>query len=119
MKRIVISLLAVAAAMSAAYAHQALVEVDDKVEVPALGANADTVDDWDVYLADGTEIGEVDDVVGTDRTTPTALVVDFDNRSGYPGRDIVVPLEHFARTNDRLILNADAAAVGSMQGWND
>ena len=119
MKRIVISLLAVAAAMSTAYAQQTLVEVDDKVEVPALGANADTVDDWDVYLTDGTEIGEVEDVVGTDRTTPTALVVDFDNRAGYPDRDIVVPLEHFARTNNRLILNADASVVGAMQRWSD
>lgn len=46
-------------------------------------------------------------------------MVDFDNRAGYPDRDIVVPLEHFARTNDRLILNADTSAVGSMQSWSD
>jgi len=102
-----------------AFAQGALVEVDDNVQVPPFAAVADDVDDWDVYDATGTEIGEVEEVVGTGRDTPTALVVDFEGNGGYADRDVVIPLDRFGRENGRLVLNADPAAVGGMPTWND
>ena len=102
-----------------ALAQGALVEVDDDVQVPALGAVADTVDDWDVFDASGTGIGEVEDVVGTDARTPTALAVDFDGKAGYPDRDVVVPLDRFTLQGNRLVLDAGPEAVKAMDDWRD
>ena len=103
----------------AAMAQTALVEVDDNVHVAAFGAIADQVDDWDVYDASGTEIGEVDEVVGPDAGTPTALVIDFEGNTGYADRDVVVPIDQFTRENNRLTLNASPDAVSAMETWDD
>lgn len=103
----------------AAMAQTAWVEVSDNVHVAAFGAIADQVDDWDVHDAAGTVIGEVDEVVGPDAGTPTALVVDFEGNAGYADRDVVIPLDQFTRENNRLTLNAAPDAVGAMEPWND
>ena len=102
-----------------ALAQSTLVEIDDDVVVAAFGAKADDVDDWDVYDASGTEIGEVEDVVGTDAKTPTALAVDFEGNAGYADRDVVVPLDAFTLQNNRLVLNATPDAVSAMEEWHD
>lgn len=102
-----------------AFAQGNLVEVRDNVQVVPFNAIADEVDDWDVYDASGTEIGDVEDVVGTDKNTPTALVVDFKSKSAYGDRDVVIPLDQFSLQGNRLILNADAAAVAQMPAWDD
>lgn len=103
----------------AAMAQTAWVEVSDNAHVAAFGAIADQVDDWDVYDASGTEIGEVEEVVGPDAATPTALVIDFEGKAGYADRDVVIPLDQFSRENNRLTLNASPEAVGAMEAWND
>jgi len=103
----------------AAMAQTALVEVNDNVHVAAFGAIADQVDDWDVYDASGAEIGEVEDVVGPDAATPSALVIDFEGNAGYADRDVVVPLDQFTRANNRLTLNASPEAISAMETWND
>lgn len=103
----------------AATAQTAWVEVRDNAHVAAFGAIADQVDDWDVYDASGTEIGEVEEVVGPDAATPTALVIDFEGKAGYADRDVVIPLDQFTRENNRLTLNASPEAVGAMEAWKD
>lgn len=105
--------------VGAAHAQSALVEVRDAAHVTAFGASADDVDDWDVFDAAGVEIGEVEEVVGTDRDTPTALVVDFEGNAGYADRDVVIPLDQFTRANGRLTLNAAPDAVSALPTWDD
>ena len=100
-------------------AQTALVEVDDKVQVAAFNATVDQVDDLDVYNAAGAKLGEVEEVVGTDNKTPTALVIDFEGKEGFVDQDVVVPLDQFSWENDRLVLSADAAAVGAMEVWKN
>jgi hypothetical protein len=95
-----------------------LVEVDDDAMIAALDMEADDVDDADVFDAAGTEVGEVEEVVGTDAMTPTALVVEFDV-DAYGGEDRLIPLEHFSMQNDRLTLSLDAAAVAGMTVYED
>ncbi len=113
------ALTAVLAFPGAAFAQAQLVEIPDNVMVEAFGANVDTVDDWDVFAADGTRIGEVEEVLGTDAQTPTALAIDFEGNGGYADRDVVIQLEMFSLDGNRLTLNADAAAVQAMPVWND
>jgi hypothetical protein len=119
MKTTTAALAALLALSGSAFAQTPLVEIADDVMVDQLGANVDTVDDWDVFLADGTEIGDVDEVLGSDAATPTALGVDFEGNNGYADRDVVVPLDQFALVNGRLVLNADPAAVQAMPEWDD
>lgn len=103
-----------------ASAQQAWREIDDRVEVPPLGAVADDVDDWDVYTVDGTRIGEVEEVIGPDTATPTALVLDFEDQAGYGDRDeVIVPLDHFSLDGERLVLDADPQAVTDMEIYDD
>jgi hypothetical protein len=104
---------------TAAFAQTAWVEVDDQAMVAPFDANADTVDDWDVHAADGTKIGDIEEVLGTDAQTATALVVDFDGKGGYQDRDVVIPLDQFTWSDNRLVLNADVAAVDAMEVYND
>ena len=111
--------LAAALASSTAFAQGAWTKLEDNVQVPAIGATVDQVEDLDVHNASGTKIGEVDDVLGTDASTPSALVVEFEQGGAYPKEEIVVPLDQFTWENNRLILNVDAAGVSAMEIWND
>ncbi len=118
-KKVSVALIASGLFAGTAIAQTAWVEIeDDNIQIAEFGASVDDVEDWDVY-ADGTEIGEVEEVVGTDASTPTALVVDFEGNGGYPDQDVVIPLDQFTWENNRLVLNADATAVGGMEVWND
>lgn len=117
--RLLIAIAATGFLAGSALAQSALVEVRDDVMVEAFGAIADRVDDWDVYDVSGKEIGEVEEVVGADRDTPTALVVDFDDDSAYPDRDVVIPLDELVYENGRLILKATPEAVRGMEIWRD
>lgn len=103
----------------AASAQSALVEVSDRAIVAPFNQTADTVDDWDVYGVDGTKIGEVEEVLGTDANTATALAVDFEGNGGFADRDVIVPLDQFSFTDNRLVLNASGADVGNMPAYDD
>lgn len=102
-----------------AFAQNSLVEVDDNVQVTAFSATVDEIDDLDVYNAAGTKIGEVEDMVGTDKSTPTALIIDFEGTEGYADQDVVVPIDQVVWENDRLILSADTDTVNAMEVWKD
>ena len=102
-----------------ALAQTAWVEIDDEVQVSAFNAKADDVDDWDVYNSEGVEIGEVEEVVGPDAGTPTALVVDFEGNAGYADRDVVIPIEEFSLEGRRLVLNATPETVSGFEVWKD
>jgi hypothetical protein len=118
-RKLALALAAGSFIASAAFAQAALVDVDDSVNIAPLAANADTVEDWDVFNSAGVKIGDVEDVVGTDANTPTGLVIDFDDGSDYTDRDVMIALDQLSRENDRLILTADAATVNAMAVWND
>ena len=105
---------------STAIAQQAWVEIPDDTMVTAFSLTADQVDDLDVYDTAGREIGDVEDVIGPDRDTPTALTVDFEGDAGFPDRDdVIIPIERFTLENNRLILDIDPAEVAGLPVYND
>lgn len=114
-----VALVAASLVAGPVLAQGTLLEVDDNVQVPQLAAVVDDIDDWDVYSTDGTEIGEVEEVLGMDRNTATAIAVDFEGNGGFADRDVVIPLDRFARENGRLVLDADVEAVSQIPAWND
>ncbi|EHK54996.1 PRC-barrel domain-containing protein [Allomesorhizobium alhagi] len=112
---------AIAVALPATAAAQTTwVEIADQATVAPLSRSVDRVDDMDVYDASGKKIGEIEEVLGQDADTASALTVDFDDDAGYGGRDnVIVPLEMFQLDGERLILSADAEAMSSMEVWED
>lgn len=104
----------------AASAQSQWVEIEDAVTVSELNQTADAVEDMDVYNGAGQKVGDVEEVLGQDASTATALVVDFDDDAGYGDRDdVVVPLERFSMNGPNLVLDADVATVASYPVYND
>jgi len=96
------------------------VEIDDDTMVAPFNVGADELDDVDVYNSANKTIGEVEEVIGTDENTPTALVVEFEDDAGYGDRDdVIIPLDRFSMNDDKLVLNDDAAAVANYQTYDD
>lgn len=103
------------ASIGGANAQTAWVEVDDTVVFAPFGLTADAIDDMDVVDATGREIGEVEDVVGPNRTEATAVVIDLESEAGLPqgDADIIVPLGDLEVQGKNLRLPGDAAAIGN------
>jgi len=116
----VVALISVALSSGTALAQTKWVEINDDVSVAPFNLTADEMEDLDVYDATGKRIAEVEEVIGTDAQTPTALAIDFDDSAGYGKTgDVVIPLNQFEMTGNRFVLNADADAVSGMETYND
>ncbi|WP_136637029.1 hypothetical protein [Pseudooceanicola onchidii] len=74
-----LSLLAATGLALPALAETRLTEVRDRTPLPGFGINSDIAEDLDVIDANGRTIGEVSRVVGPDRNTAQALVVEFED----------------------------------------
>lgn len=96
------------------------VEIHDDAIVAPFNVDADRLEDMDVVNRAGDKIGEVEEVIGSGADNPTALVIDFDGKDNYPDRDdIAVPLDQITMDGQRLVLNADATAVGTYPTYDD
>ena len=119
------TLLAAATAVllsgAAANAQSAsLVEVNDNVMLMPWNMSADAVEDAKVLQkGDGIELGEVEEVLGTDANTPTALAVEFKGATtGFTGTKII-PIDRFAPDGSRLTLSTSAAEVASFPEYSN
>lgn len=100
-----------------AHAQATYAELDDDVQVPAFSMSVDALEDMDVYNADGRQIGEVEDVLGIDASTATAVSVDFDDSMAEDDR--IVELTSLTLDGDRLVLGLDEAAIGELPVYQD
>jgi len=99
-----------------------LVELDDDFVVPTLNMPVDTLDDYELVDREGREIGEVEEVLGPDENTATAIAVEFDS----PGWDLfdddvtrVVDIEKFSIDGDKLIIDITADEVRTLPVYDD
>lgn len=100
---------------TAAMAQTQLVDVDDNVIVEPFGIAAGLLDDIDVYTAAGVEVGDVEEIIGTNAQTATHFVVDFDDEAGYPDRDdVIVPLDAFTLEANRLVISITPEEVAAL-----
>ncbi|KQN71584.1 hypothetical protein DevBK_00450 [Devosia sp. BK] len=107
------------AAPALAQAPTQWVELEDTAQVAAFNSTVDQIEDWDLYDAAGIKIGEVEAVLGTDATTATALVVDFEEAAGYVDGDVIVPIDQFTWEANRLSLAIEPTAAQQLELWND
>jgi|EndMetStandDraft_3_1072993.scaffolds.fasta_scaffold18913_3 hypothetical protein len=123
MKKATFALLPVVALFVAtpavAQAQAPWAELDDNAQVAAFNSTVDQVEDWDLYDAAGTKTGEIEAVLGTDATTATALVVDFEQAAGYVDGDVIVPIDQFTWEANRLSLAIEPTAAQQLELWND
>lgn len=101
-------------------AQTKLVEVTGDATVSPFTLSADLVHNMDVYAPDMTKLGEVDEVLGDNPSTPTAIAVEFEEAL-MDGQDEtrVVELSQFSKDGDRLILDVDLATIADLPAWED
>lgn len=100
-----------------AFAQQSYVDVSDDARVEALNVSADDLDDMDVYDAGGQKIGEVEEILGSDERTPTAIAVDFED--GIVEHDRIVQIADTAIESDRLVIRLDQNALQGLERYDD
>ncbi|MFN4100548.1 MAG: PRC-barrel domain-containing protein, partial [Pararhodobacter sp.] len=59
------------------------------------------IDDFDVYLADGTEVGDIEEVLIDSTGAIVAVKVDLEDRFG--GHDVVFPIGNLVFDNGRYV----------------
>jgi len=91
-----------------------LVEIDDATQLAPWNMTVDAAEDLDVVGPSGAKIGEIEEILGTNATTPIAAVVDFEDDAGYGDRDVVVPLEAFTAGTGNVSLALDPAAAAAL-----
>ncbi|HAJ19927.1 MAG TPA: hypothetical protein DCL95_07700 [Rhodospirillaceae bacterium] len=102
-----------------ALAQSKMVEVHDRAAMPGFSINADVADDLDVFNQAGQKIGEVEEVVGSTRETPEALVVDFEDQVvDYGPEDRIIPLSAFTFDGSGMVM-ADGITATEMPRWRD
>lgn len=102
-----------------ALAQTKMVEVRDRTPIPGFGINADVADDLDVTDAAGRHIGEVEEVIGPDRNTPEALVIEFeDHIIGNSEEDRVVPLSSVTFDGSAIVLE-QTEGLTDLPIWRD
>ncbi len=112
--------LATGIVTSSALAQVQLVEVPDGTLMAPWNMNVEAVKGLDVLGANGQQIGEVDEVIGTSPATPTALVVDFEDGAGFDDRDdVAIPLDRFQVATNGLVMTVGAAEIAAMPQWED
>lgn len=94
-----------------------LVQIDDdQANVAVLGLTVDQVDDLDLFDAQGTKLGDVEEVLGTDATTGTALAIDLE---GGDDVDVIVDLTSIELQDERLVTALTAEQLRALPVWND
>ncbi|PYE25765.1 PRC-barrel domain protein [Rhizobium sp. PP-F2F-G20b] len=114
-----LALLAGAGASFSQAPATALVDVSGKTMVPGFNVTADDLESMNVYNAAGEKIGEIEDVVGSDKTTPTGVAVDFERSANLGREHRVVALDKVKQDGLRLVVDIDAAAAAQLPVYDD
>jgi hypothetical protein len=91
---------------------------DDDLVVASLNISVDDLDDMDLYNAAGEEIGEVEEVLGTEAGVATAVAVEFDE-GPMDDETVIFMISDLAIDNDRLITQMTADQIASLEVWDD
>ena len=117
MKRFVTTTTLIALLAPSAFAQQSYVDVADDARIEALNISVEDLDDKDVYDVGGREIGEVEEVLGSDERTPTAIVVDFNDH--IVEHDRIVQIADTALESDRLVIRLDQEALQELERYDE
>ncbi|MCD7107708.1 PRC-barrel domain-containing protein [Rhizobium sp. DKSPLA3] len=114
-----LALLSGAGASFAQAPATAMVDVSGKTMVPGFNVTADDLESMHVYNATGQKIGEIEDVVGSDKTTPTGVAIDFERDANLGREHRVVALDKIKQDGLRLVVDIDAATAAQLPVYDD
>ena len=75
------------------------------------------MDDIDVYLADGTEVGDIEEVLIDQTGAIVAVKVDLEDRFG--DRDVVFPIANLVYESGRYVTELTQADIEALPRYND
>ena len=99
-----------------------LVELDDDFVLPTLNLPVDALDDYDLVDRNGEYVGEIEEVVGPDANTATAIVVEFDGPGWFLTDDDVervVDIGKFSIEGDKLVIDIVADDAIKLPVYDD
>jgi rRNA processing protein Gar1 len=103
-----------------AMAQTVYVEVNqDDLAVPELNLQVSQIEDLDVYDESGTLIGDVEDVLGPNAQTPTAVAVDVDKYLGVSGDDVVFTFQQVKLQDGKLVTSIVKDDIAKLPRFND
>ena len=107
---------------SAAFAQTApanWIEIDDDaVQVPGLSINVDELEDMDVYTEGGENIGEVDEVLGTEPGVVSAVAVEIDEGL-FDDKTIILEISELSVADGRLVTQLTQEQIEAMPDQDD
>ena len=99
-----------------------LIEIDDEFVLPTLNLPVDALDDYDLVDRNGVDLGEVEEVLGPDRVTATAVAIEFDGPGWFFNDDDVTRVADIALLSiegDKLILDMTEDDVRALPVYKD
>ena len=114
------ALLMSTAALAQSDSLSSWVEIeDDSVLIPELNVTVDDLDDMDLYDLSGQEIGEVDDVLGPDAATATAVSIEIEQGFMKGDKEVILDVADLAIVDGRLVTDLTAAELDAMAPHED
>jgi sporulation protein YlmC with PRC-barrel domain len=86
---------------------------DDAVPVPGLNINVEELEDMDVFTASGENIGEVDEVLGTDPGVVSAVAVEIDEGL-FDDKTIIIEISKLSVADGRLVTQLTQEQIEAM-----
>jgi len=91
---------------------------DDAVQVPEFNITVDELEDMDLYTEDGEEVGEVDEVLGTEPGIVSAVAIEIDEGL-FDDKTIILQITDLTVSEGRLITQMTAQEIEAMPDVGD
>jgi hypothetical protein len=90
---------------------------DDKASVAALGLTVGQVKDMDIIDNAGNKVAEIEEVLGSDADTATALAIDLETSD--IDDDVLIDFGAVELVNNQIVTSLSAEALAALPIWDD
>jgi hypothetical protein len=91
---------------------------DDALQVPGLSTTVGALDDMDVFNAAGEKIGEVDEVLGAEAATPSAVAVELEDGAS-DDKTVILQLTELTSAEGRLVTQMTREQLDALPDFDD
>ncbi len=90
---------------------------DDAVQVTGLNVSVEDLEDMDLVTADGEDVGEVDEVLGSEPGIVTAVAIEIDEGL-FDDKTIVIPISELTVADGNLVTQMTEDQIEAMPDQN-
>jgi sporulation protein YlmC with PRC-barrel domain len=91
---------------------------DDDVQVTGLNVSVEDLEDMDLVTADGEDVGEVDEVLGTEPGIVTAVAIEIDEGL-FDDKTIIIPITELTVADGDLVTQMTEDQIEAMPDQDD